>query len=228
MKKRAASAILAIVMVFTLVTSVSATGTASAESYDQHTVDIHEEIERALNGETDLAIDASSFASAELINSDGTTEDVEIYVTTRELPMTRSADNNETMYATTVVARAESVKTEVGNNVRDFVTGTLTLYWVDVFGPFNKFEGLTGSWVVANNPDTGRPATLSGRKVNLKGSGTADFAGSPERVTRTLSSNTFRVEKGALKDGWLSYSAESFVTINGSSTLRVWVETGLL
>lgn len=228
MKKRATSAILAIVMLFTLVTSVSATDTVSAESYDQHTVNIHEEIERALNGETDLEIDASDFASAELINLDGTTEDVEIYVTTRELPMARSANNNETMYATTVVARAESVKTEIGNNSYDFVTGTLTLYWVDVFGPFNKFEGLTGSWVAANNPNTGRPATLSGRTVNLKGSGTQDFTGSPELLTRNFSSNTFSIEKGAISDGWLSYSAESLVTINGGVVLHVSVATGFL
>lgn len=229
MKKRATSAILAIVMLFTLVTSVSATDTVSAESYDQHTVNIHEEIERALNGETDLEIDASDFVSAELINLDGTTEDIDVFTTTRELSLPASyAYNDKKAYATTVVARATKITEDHAENVnkQEFVTASMTLFWIDNFGIYNEFVALSGSWVVAPNPSTGKTATLSNRKVTLNAKGLQGLTDYEDTLTRYPTTNTFSIGDSEYPDGWLSYYADSWVTINGVQTLHVKVETG--
>ncbi len=228
MKKRATSAILVFVMFLTLVTSASASGTVSTENYDQQTVDIHEEIERALNGETDLEIDASDFVSAELINLDGTTEDVDVLTTTRELSLPASyAYSGRKAYATTVVARAAARQNDGQNiNKEELVTGTMTLFWIDNFGIYNEFVALSGSWVAAPYPGTNKTATLSNRKVTLNAKGLQGLKEYEDTLTRYPTANTFTIGDSEYPDGWLSYYADSWVTINGGPVLHVRAETG--
>lgn len=202
--------------------AVSEISDVAAEHY--LSVDINEEIERALNGETDIEIDTTDFAEAVLERADGTKENVDVYTTTRVLPVPMSFNAEGRVYATTAVASLHAKdKSDVNTGNKEYVTATITLFWTDVFGPANNFRGVSGSWTVATNPDTGKEATLSNRSVALQGSGIGN-QGDVYRIYPT--SNTFEIKDSAYEDGWTAYTALSKVTINSKETLSVEVSSG--
>lgn len=213
-------------MLFTAIMPVSAAEASISDRPEQSIIDISAEIERAINGETDLELDTSDIASARIINEDGTTEDVDVYVTTRELQIGLLADENAPVYATTVVARG-TIKSAPGHNYKECVTGTLTLYWTDNFGPENAFEGLYGTWTYVNNPETGKPPILSNRKVQVHGGG-MPVMGPHDWYNKDLTTNTFNIPKGVVQDRWTYYVATSWVTINGGPVLEVKAATSIV
>ena len=221
--KKLLSVLVVTVLCFSL--SVPAFAVSDVKDVERSPIDIDVEIERALNGETDLEIDTTDLAQAVLEGEDGTVEDVEVYVTTRVLPMQMSVSGG-TNYATTVVAALPATdKTDVSTGDKDYVTATVTLYWTDVLGTANKFRGVSGSWTVATNPSTGKKATLSNSKVALQGSGpTARDYGEWYYIYPT--SNSFEIKDSEYADGWWAYEAKSTVKINSSNTLTVKVSSG--
>ena len=196
---------------------------------DYLSVDIDVEIERALNGETDIEIDTTDFAEAVLVRADGTKEDVAVYTTTKVLPVPLTIDVDGDVgcvYATTAVAALPATdKTDISDKELEYVTAVLTLYWTDVLGTANNFRGLSGSWTVATNPDTGKKATLSKRYVTVKGSGpTARDEGEIYRIYP--SSNTFEIKDSDYEDGWWAYWGYSEVLINSKDWLTLKVSSG--
>ena len=182
------------------------------------------EIERARRGITDYPMDSSQVASAVLI-TDGSTTTVPVDVTTRQLISPMAATNGGVRYATTVVASLDASKSDSNTATQDYVTATITIYWTDNFGTSNGFEGVSGSWVVSENPVTHTRATLSNRLVTIRGHGiSASDYGQPYQYQPI--SNSFSLGDSAYEDGWWAYVAESSVRINSSSTLRVSVSSG--
>lgn len=172
--KRFLSVVLACALCCSLVVpafAVSEMPDIAAERY--LSVDVDVEIERALNGETDVEINTTNFAEAALVRADGTVENVEVYTTTRVLPMPLTMDVDGDVgcvYATTAVASLPATdKTDISDKELAGVTAVLTLYWTDVLGTANNFRGLSGSWTVATDPATGKRASLSKRYVTVKG-----------------------------------------------------------
>ncbi len=231
MKRRMLSAILALAMIFVMTVSVSAADVTCTEEYNQPVVDVDAEIERALNGETDLEIDASDLVSAWLVNADGTTETVDVLLTTRELPaLTRDADSEEKLYATTAVVLLSTDKSTPKTGRVGNVKCTVTILWTDVLGIRNGFRGANIMWTVEEN--NGKITTLSNLHATVRGQTfqengeykTFSFtapAGSAKRYTKTYS-----IPGSSYEDGWLVYRVWSYGTINSTQSLNINVATG--
>ncbi len=227
MKKRIFVSLMAVMVLVSLMTPVALAASASDVTEECYlSIDIDKEIERALNGETDVMIDATDFAEAVLEREDGTKENVKVYTTTRALPVPMSVYSGGTVYATTAVAALLATdKTDVSTGSKEYVTATITLYWTDVLGLYNEFRGVSGSWTVATNPDTGKKATLSERKVSLRGAGpTAKDEG--DWYSISPSSDSFEIQDNEYEDGWWAYEAISKVKINSKEVLSVSVSSG--
>ncbi len=228
--KRFLSVVLACALCCSLVVpafAVSEMPDIAAERY--LSVDVDVEIERALNGETDVEINTTNFAEAALVRADGTVENVEVYTTTRVLPMPLTMDVDGDVgcvYATTAVASLPATdKTDISDKELAGVTAVLTLYWTDVLGTANNFRGLSGSWTVATDPATGKRASLSKRYVTVKGSGpTARDEGEIYRIYP--SSNSFEIKDSEYEDGWWAYTGYSEVLLNSTDWLTLKVSSG--
>lgn len=230
MKKRIIHVVMAFVMLFAMAVPASANNAIPDKECVPFSINVDEEIERALNGETDLELDADISAAAWLEDKDGTPEDVEVFVTTREFSSARSVDDGIKRYATTVVARAK-VKSEVNSRELDYVTGTVTLYWIDNPGIENELVSVSGSWNIATNPNTGAKATLSEKKVEIIGK--FALGGQQVNFVNEVSDDDYDFEFDSPKvdipgPGYTGYIATSNAKINGSKTLSVRVETSIL
>ncbi len=226
--KRFCGVLLVLVLCCSLaVPSFAVRSTSDMVEGEYFSIDIDEEIERALNGETDIAIDATDFAEAVLVKSDGTKENVEVYTTTRSLIVPASIGIDSTIYATTVVASLPATdKVADSSGTKEYVTATVTLFWTDVLGLANEFKGATGSWVIGTNPDTGKKASLSKRIVAVRGTGIGTKG---DWYHEYPTSNTFEIKDSAYDDGWWAYEVKSTVTITvdgNASTLTVSASSG--
>lgn len=241
--KKTLHILLAFAMLFSLTTTAFAASSplamvapASADNavlndeYSPALINIDEEIERALNGDTDLEIDADSIASAWLEDEDGNKQDVEFLVTTRELPTTKAINGGKKFYATTVVAGAK-VKPETNSDELNGVTGTVTLYWIDNLGVGNELVSVNGSWKIVKDPNTGIIATLSKKHVVIFGK--YALGGEQQEYTQNISDNSYSFNIEATKDiilpGYTLYSATSYATLNGNpkTVLKVEAKTSI-
>lgn len=189
------------------------------------TVDIKEEISRAMKGISDLSCDPIVIASCD-VDEELT---VETYTTTRKIQMglTSDIDNSGTsIYATTAVAVASQDKADTGSKYSNYVTAYATIYWTDNFGISNKFLGASGGWDVDVNPNTGVKPTLSNRTITL---GAYYQASTSAEKKFTTSSNTFNFSESDFDYyGWM-LSVETSVKISGvTKPLELQVASGLL
>jgi len=188
-------------------------------------ININHEIERALNGITDVDSEeimakAVAFAACK----DGTKNmlPVDVYVTTRkiaEIPARKcTLDVQEeakanTVYATTAVAVVSSNKSVTDSKEKSHVTATITLYWTDNFGIYNELESVTGGWKVAFNPSTKEYPYLTNRSVYLYAN-QIDVGPRDKRIS--VFSNEFEISGDVMPSRYISYSAESHVEIYDS------------
>lgn len=163
MKKRALSAILAIVCIFSLMTVAFADDSVTASDRVIYngvdiTVDIDEEISRALNGITDVEAQATCSLSDD--SSDNST-----YTTTRRIGSVDGTDS--CVYATTSVKRCAT-----NSSAKGYVTAFGTIYWVDNFGTANNLVSISGGWKFDEKPN-GTYARLTGKHIFVKGTSDA-------------------------------------------------------
>ena len=190
-------------------------------------VDIDAEIARALNGEADIEFDASDLAEAVIERADGTVENATVYVTTRALPVPMSVNDDiaGTVYATTpVVTTASSDKSDTNSKNDYYVTAYATIYWKDNLGPSNEFLGASGGWDCDINPNTGNVPTLSDRKVKMNGQSNAR---DPVYQYFYPTSDTFNIDQASFNYTRLKFWLISTVTVDGTDTLTLRVDTGL-
>lgn len=197
---------------------VSATGTNNL--YGQ--IDIDEEIDRAINGITDVeSEDIIGRATATIKGKNGTENvpvPVDVYVTTRRItldtPIVCATDTQEietnVMYATTGVAVLSSSKSVTDSKEKNYVTATVTLYWIDNLGVRNELESVSGGWVSAINPSTGTYPYLTNRSVYLYAN---QSTMSPIDKTITVSGNNFYIDGSNMPSNYWTYSATSRVEI---------------
>ena len=176
--------------------------------------------------------DISFTASLTKVEEDGTIKSFPIDVQTKTEqiagPVSRYSDSNgASYYATTATVRAlpATDKDDTSTRTEQYVTATITIFWKDVLGIKNEFMGVSGSWTVATDPETGKRATLSDREVRMRGNGvTSSSDGKIHRIYPTT--NTFTIPDSDYEDGWWAYEAESLVKLNSSYILKVSVSTG--
>lgn len=200
--------------------------TANASSW--MSIDIEQEINRALNGKTDLALNAAVPAQAFLVNEDGMKETVEVYTTTRKLenPIMLEASVSEPVYATTTVAvlAMSEDKSDTDSNNDYYVTAYGTIYWRDNFGTDNEFLGALGGWKRDKDPDTGTYPQLTNAKVKLTGiTYASDFVAElfyPSSTTYNISASQFEYVRR-------SYWLDADITVNGSNVLQLRVTTSI-
>lgn len=197
---------------------VSATGTNNL--YGQ--IDIDEEIDRAINGITDVeSEDIIGRATATIKGKNGTENvpvPVDVYVTTRRItldtPIVCATDTQEietnVMYATTGVAVLSSSKSVTDSKEKNYVTATVTLYWIDNLGVRNELESVSGGWVSAINPSTGTYPYLTNRSVYLYAN---QATMGPTDKTITVSGNNFYIDGSNMPSNYWTYSATSRVEI---------------
>lgn len=128
------------------------------------TVDVEEEIQRAISGITDLPI-ANTLELMTLFMEGN--DEIDAYTTTRRIDV---PNTNGEVYATITFAiwgSEEKVETGVENS--NYVTAYGTLYWIDHLGSENEFIKASGGWNVDVNPSTGKKAMLSNRRIELYG-----------------------------------------------------------
>lgn len=226
--KRLCSILTIVALSFSLVVpAFAAYDEISYEGNNFLSIDVNEEVERALNGETDLEIDVPVRAVLEL--EDGTQENVQVYTTTRELsvPVTRAMSDSEKVYATTAVAVAtlSSDKSDSNSKNNYYVTAYGTIYWRDNFGPNNEFLGASGGWDSDKNLDTGKYPTLSNAKVKMQGQSDArSYVYKWFYPTTT----TFSISESSFDYNRWSFWFDSTITVDGKNTLTLMVSTGLL
>lgn len=228
---------ISLLLALALVSSLSITAFAretetGAVSESWETLDIDEEIDRALNGVTDVTIpaDMQGVASAYVADVDGNKLDVpvDVYVTTRKLETPKSGlekagvdVQEEVVYATTAVAVMATDKMDTSTGRKANVRGSLSILWTDVFGVQNNFRGLSGGWTI----DSGTTATLSNRMFSLKGTGPTAAEG-PVLKFQGFIEDTFNLGPGSYENGWTSYLGHSEVLVGGAGWLVLNVSTG--
>ena len=171
MKKRLLSLVLALFMLLSLQPACLA-AEAGEESVsdlgETFCVNQEEEIERALNGITDVPIteEIRQMVTASVSSATRIDEPVEVYYTIRNLGETAEG----TVYALTATASTE--KTETGSeqtNYKDVnVRVSGTMYWTDGLGSDNTFDRVTGRWDCYDGSyTTERRVGIGGRTVLL-------------------------------------------------------------
>ena len=225
--KKSISALLFIVMLLTLIPPAYAVAPAEMAATDTPqaivdgidiTVDIEEEIQRAISGITDLESPPNEIT----INSpEGTI--VETYTTTREIKLPTSTYSSVSkeyttapkIYATTSVALLSTEKTSSDINNKDYVTAYGTIYWRDNAGMFNDFIKASGGWKTDINPNTGKAPTLSKRSVTMR----AYLDASNDKYkTFGISSNSWTIYRSSFSYSAWIFHAKMSVTINNSAT----------
>lgn len=228
MKKRIIFIILAMSILFAMAVPASADNAILDEECVPFAINVDEEIERALNGETDLEVDDIITPSAWLEDEYGNVENVEVFVTTRELTMTTyaagAAYDGEKIYATTVVASTDE-KSESNSNVRDYVTATVTLVWVDKVGWKNEIVSASGSWSIDKNPNTGKKATLDKKTVLINGKYMWGGQNDPRHYSIPDDQYSFQFTGDDLPlNGSTGYTVSSQARINGDDNRLLTVE----
>lgn len=195
------------------------------------TVNPEEEISRAVAGITDSVLSAPTIDFSTSIQSFSEANELTLvskHTTTREIEvpnLVSSLKSDEKIYATTNVAVLSNEKSETNSKTQNYVTAYLTLYWRDNVGMRNDFLGASGGWDVDKNPSTGKVATLSNRVVTLQWVFDASNQGSKNFYP---SSNTFNIPESSFDYSTLAFILTSTVKINGSSTLKLTVQTSAL
>lgn len=179
------------------------------------TVDVEEEMQRAISGITDLPIANTPELMTLSMEEDN---EVDTYTTTRRIDVPNA--NGEVYATTTFAIWGSEEKVETGTKNSNYVTAYGTLYWIDHFGLDNEFVKASGGWNVDVNPSTGKKATLSNRSIRLYGQCSAS-----DRVTKDFktTSNTFTIDRTMMLDKRQFYSLTTKVTINASTILELRV-----
>lgn len=184
------------------------------------TVDVEEEMQRAISGITDLPTANTPEVMMLSMEEDN---GVDTYTTTRRIDV---PNIDGEVYATTTFAIWDSEeKVETGTKNSNYVTAYGTLYWIDHFGPENEFVKASGGWSVDVNPSTGKKATLSNRRIELYGQNSVS-----DRIPKSfkITGNTFTIDRTMMLDKKQTYSLTTKVTINASITLKLMVQTSIL
>ena len=193
------------------------------------TVDVEEEITRAIEGITDLQIPDSKSPIAVVSGELDEQCLIETYTTTRmiQAPYNNAymAGENEPIYATTSVAVLSKDKSDSGSKNKNYVTAYATVYWRDNLGIGNEFLGASGGWDLDTDPSTGRKPSLSNRRVTLEA-----YLDASNYVddTFTPSGNTFEYSEDDFDYMGFILSVDTSVKINSDSTLTLHVASGLL
>ncbi|MCI8530279.1 MAG: hypothetical protein HFH82_14205 [Lachnospiraceae bacterium] len=172
MKKRLLSGLLAFCLLFSLTSTAFAYQTEDIYTDVTETeipsVNLEEEIYRALNGITDVPIteDIRQMVTASVSSKERIDQPVEVYYTVRDLGETQQGR----AYALT--ATAAGWKPEEGVAQTDFkdvnVRVSGTLYWTDGEGSNNTLERITGGWSCYDGSYTAeRRVGIAGRSVLL-------------------------------------------------------------
>lgn len=217
-KNSALSIILALVVALTFPVSsfaYEANEDTLADIESGMLIDLNEEINRALDGITDL--ETTEFAA-----SVAASIPVDVYVTTRALTSSQtrsvysafgSEDNQSNVYATTSVAVLSSDDNEkevTDSEAKKYVTATITIYWRDNAGLCNDFLGASGGWTIAKNPTTNTYPYLADRGVYLRATQATQ---SSFGESYAISNDTFYIDADKMPVGYWSYSITSTVTI---------------
>ncbi len=196
-------------------------------------LNVEEEIERAMNGITDIKLpqdNEKDFVKAFIADEYGNKADVpvEIYTTTRKISSLQNVsleDGNSEIYATTAVAvLASKDKSDTNSKNKYHVTAYATIYWRDNFGTKNEFLSASGGWDPDVDPDTGRKPSLSNATVTLEGK---TDARDQDNKTFQYSTTTFEIPSSSFNFKHTSYILRTSIDVNSKDTLKLIVETGL-
>ena len=196
----------------------------SAISDLKYEVNIDDEINKAINGKTDLNIDMAKYFSISCSDSD--TTETNIYSTTSKL-INNDYELNGSFerYATTVLAqRRYAHDSDVRTSYN--VTVWITIYWIDEFGPSNYLESVEGGWSVS----PGNSVSFSNRELRTRGWDDASHYSA--WVTNSPTSNSYTYGVGSLLPSnlpYFSFEAVSSVVLNNdiNNPLTFNVSTGL-
>jgi len=215
MKKKFLCAVLSIVCIFTLVSAAFAAESGASSNRVIYkgvdiTVDVEEEIFRAMNGITDVEpLETYS------LESDGASDNT--YKTVRKIG--DIAGDGSCVYATTTVKTSERI-----DNM-DYVTAHGVIYWVDNLGPSNNLVAVSGGWDVDQRPDGSYPR-LSRRYLTVSGGSTATNS---KYHKRRLDSDRYSVRiedmpELSANDFW-AYTLYADVYIDDTTFFRFWCST---
>ena len=195
---------------------------AFANDNMQHDIDIKEEINRALNGISDIPVsqELKDKVTARLVDSNGEQIEVETYYTVREIPNnTRSfsVQNTGTQYIMTAVARAKSKEEYDSTRKRGIdVLAYGYLRWTDGFASNNTLDSVSGGWI-----EEKQSKVTGNRKVTYGRYGTG-LSGTASTITRTKrpSNDTFNYSVNDIEGVNLFFNTFADVT-NGATNARL-------
>lgn len=205
---------------------------AFANDNMQHDIDIKEEINRALNGISDIPVsqELKDKVTATVINSNGEEMDAEVYYTIREIPnytRTFSVQNAGTQYVMTAFARSkQKVSDDDARSGKDGLDAYAyaSLYWTDNFGNNNTLDSVSGGWDVDGNTTV----KSNSRKITYGRSATGG-GGTSSSISKTKypRSNTFEYSVTGIAGIGLYLNTWATVT-NGTVSEKIKVSVAPL
>lgn len=193
------------------------------------TVDIDEEINRALNGITDLKVlqkDLNELVSANIIDENGNAAPAEVYSTTREIKLPKESEltnDSSKIYATTSISTFATNKSDTDSANKYYVTAYGTIYWKDNRGTKNEFISASGGWSTDVDPSTKKKPSLSNILVTMEGYNSA----SETKIVHFYPGKTFTLSKSDFNYTYFKFSLHTYVTVNSKHKLELHGSTSM-
>lgn len=197
------------------------------------TIDIEDEIRRAMSGITDIEVNPDFFSAELIADEDDVCTSVKTYTTTREITLTTNnnavcmtdTSTESKIYATTCVSVLANEKNDSNSNIKNGVTAYGTIYWRDNFGLHNDLLGISGGWAAEKDPTTGNAPTIYSRDIRVEWYYDAKHR---DNKHYTPSSNSFSYSQSQLGN-WVGWRFALDTTAKTTKGLEVTlhVETGI-
>lgn len=167
-------------------------------------VNYEEEYLRAKNGISDIPIteDILNSFEAVCIDSNNITEELNVYLTVRELGTFTRSKNPGTIYSLSAFASNE--KTDSGSEKISITTTYGNLVWIDNFGPGNELVKVSGGWSTTSQDE------ITGKSVSYGVNDVID----PASISKNPTEDTFSYNGTSSMVGLVLY-LETISRVNG-------------